>query len=71
MSHPFLSKRKEAFYGNILRVSRVTKEWLRSGTKRGEKGGFIDHFYATTSALAVKVSLSPTFPGHFLTGECF
>ena len=47
MSHPFLSKRKDDFYGHILRVSRVTKERLRSGTKRGEKGGFIDHFYAT------------------------
>ena len=39
------SRRKDEFYSQILRDSRVTKERLRSATKHGEKGDFTDHFY--------------------------
>ena len=35
------------------------------------KGALLITFTPLTSALAVKVGLSPTFPGHFLSGECF
>ena len=35
------------------------------------KGALLTTFTPLTSALAVKVSLSSTFPGRFLSGECF
>ena len=35
------------------------------------KGALLTTFTPLTSALAVKVGLSPTFPVHFLSGECF
>ena len=35
------------------------------------KGALSTTFTPLTSALAVKVGLSPTFPGHFLPGESF
>ena len=34
------------------------------------KGALLTTFTPLTSALAVKVGLPPTFPGHFLAGEC-
>ena len=35
------------------------------------KGALLTTFTPLISALAVKVDLSPAFPGHFLSGECF
>ena len=35
------------------------------------KGALLTTYTPLTRALAVKVDLSPTFPGHFLSGECF
>ena len=35
------------------------------------KGALLTTFTPLISALAVKVDLSLTFPGHFLSGECF
>ena len=50
LTHVFL-KRKDDFYSRVLGVSRVTIGQLRSATKRGEKGDFIDNFLRRFPAL--------------------